>query len=83
MARRKIWSIIGHSAFVTACLIVAAALGMAAAIGCGYGGNNCGASGIGVALASAAMLISVGYAARMIFLHVTARLSKLDKSGLN
>jgi hypothetical protein len=67
MPQRRTWSIVGHVLFVVVCLTIAAALGMAGAIGCGYGGTGCIQTGITVFVVSAAGLIASGYIVRFLF----------------
>jgi hypothetical protein len=81
MGKCMTWSVVGHVMFVLVCLLIAAALGAAGAIGCGYGGTDCGDAGIRIFMVLATGLIALGYIVRFLIGFVLHKIYKSDSRG--
>jgi hypothetical protein len=79
MTRRRAWSILGHALFLATCLVLAAGIGMAGAIGCGYGGSGCTQTGLLVFAVALLAITGLGYGVRFAAGFILSRLYDNDR----
>jgi hypothetical protein len=83
MPGRRAWSFLGHALFFGACLVLATGIGMAAAIGCGYGGSDCSRKGVTLFALSFIGLAAVGYMVRFAIGYILGRIYRPGRQPKN